>query len=64
MSTKRRYYFYINLNNSINGTEKNIILDNRINYYNTISNDNPIVRIRKKINYICHINKKKNIILL
>jgi|TARA_B110000211_G_scaffold98718_1_gene114965 hypothetical protein len=64
MSTKRRYYFYINLNNSINGTEKNIILDNRINYYNTISNDNPIVRIRKKIKYICHINKKKNIILL
>ena len=48
MSTKRRYYFYINLNNSINGTEKNIILDNRINYYNTISNDNPIVRKSKK----------------
>lgn len=64
MSAKRRYYFYINFNNSINGTEKNIILDNRINYYNTISNDNPIVRIRKKIKYICHINKKKNIILL
>ena len=43
--------------------ENRIIMDNRKNYFKTISTDPLIKRITKKIRYVNHINIKKQRII-
>jgi len=48
----------------ITPVEKQIILDNRQRYFNSISDEPKLVRLKKKIKYINHVNKKKRTIII
>ena len=48
----------------ITPVEKQIILDNRQKYFKSISDEPKLVRIKKKLKYINHVNKKKKTIII